>query len=258
MRANTNRRLRFAFDRRPQEYDQGRPSFPWTIVSQVIRKARLSAGSTVLEIGPGTGQLTRGLLQSGLKVVAVEPGERLATTLRQNCPSRRLEIVLQTFEEFCPRQEYDAVVAANSFHWLDPEVSYKKTCTMLKPRGSLVTLWNHPIIADCALQDELNSVVVECGFPDLAREPRRFESYLNELIQAGRAELHERGSFAGNEWTLSRDSLTLTVEEYTNLLSSFAHSVGHEEQLSAAVKNAIGPRKEILMCNYLVLCVART
>src|SRR5262245_6875414 len=84
MKANTSRRLRFAFDDVADAYDRGRPDFDDEIVRALTSRAGLAAGDPVLEIGAGTGQLTRGLIRAGLQVEALEPGPRLASRLRAN------------------------------------------------------------------------------------------------------------------------------------------------------------------------------
>jgi ubiquinone/menaquinone biosynthesis C-methylase UbiE len=57
------------------EYDRYRPAYPDVLVDHACRLACIGAGDRVLEIGCGTGQLTRSLLARGLRVTALEPGD---------------------------------------------------------------------------------------------------------------------------------------------------------------------------------------
>src|SRR5205085_3841844 len=57
-------------------------SYPDVLVDRACEAAGIGSGATVLEIGCGTGQLTRSLLARGLRVTAVEPGRRLVTRAR--------------------------------------------------------------------------------------------------------------------------------------------------------------------------------
>lgn len=93
----------------------------------------------MLEIGPGTGQATRGLLAEGWSVVALEPGPALARVARRVLAGLGpVEIVTDTFEQW-PAEDasFNLVFAATSWHWLDPTVAYPKASRLLRPGGSL-------------------------------------------------------------------------------------------------------------------------
>ena len=81
--------LRATFDQDADAYDRSRPVAPDDVFDEVMRRASWSAGSTVVEIGPGTGQATRHLAARGLDVVAVELGPHLAERARANLAAFR-------------------------------------------------------------------------------------------------------------------------------------------------------------------------
>jgi SAM-dependent methyltransferase len=93
----------------------------------------------VLEVGCGSGQLTRGLLARGLHVTALEPGTNLIALARQNLEGAgRVEFVNARFEDaVLPRGQFQAVFSASAFHWIDPEVSWQKAADVLVPGGTL-------------------------------------------------------------------------------------------------------------------------
>ncbi|MDQ0935322.1 tRNA A58 N-methylase Trm61 [Streptomyces turgidiscabies] len=62
--------LRDTFDEAAQLYDRARPRYPQALVADLVRAAGLGPGSRVLEIGPGTGQLTVALAASGCRITA--------------------------------------------------------------------------------------------------------------------------------------------------------------------------------------------
>ena len=64
------------------EYERHRPTYPDALIDQACEVGGIGPGASVLEIGCGTGQLTRSLLDRGLRVTAIEPGEQLIARAR--------------------------------------------------------------------------------------------------------------------------------------------------------------------------------
>src|ERR1700685_4240484 len=102
------------------EYDRNRPAYPDALVDQACEVADIGAGDRVLEIGCGTGQLTRSLLARGLRVTAIEPGPQLAALARQRLRSSgQLEIVNVRLEDAdLPHAHFRAVFSASAIHWV--------------------------------------------------------------------------------------------------------------------------------------------
>jgi 16S rRNA (adenine1518-N6/adenine1519-N6)-dimethyltransferase len=57
------------------------------VPKQMCDAASLQAGETVVEVGPGTGALTKELLARGCKVIAIEADERAITALHDTFPT---------------------------------------------------------------------------------------------------------------------------------------------------------------------------
>jgi SAM-dependent methyltransferase len=93
----------------------------------------------VLEIGCGTGQLTRSLLARGLRVTAVEPGQQLIVRARDRLNGvGDVQFVNARLEDASlPRARYLAVFSASAIHWIDPDVSWRKAADALVDGGSL-------------------------------------------------------------------------------------------------------------------------
>jgi SAM-dependent methyltransferase len=108
----------------------------------------------VLDLGAGTGKLTRQLRERGLDVVAVEPSLRMRQQLTQAVPEARL---LAGSAEQIPLADrsVDAVLAAQSWHWVDPRRAVPEVARVLAPAGWLGLLWN--------LRDEREDWVAELG-----------------------------------------------------------------------------------------------
>jgi SAM-dependent methyltransferase len=122
---------RGTFDTVAELYDRARPTYPPELIDDVA-----ALGRRILEIGPGTGQATRALVERGAEVTAVELGPQLAAIARRNVPGA--EIVVADFETWEPAHAgFDAVAAFTSFHWLEPGAKYAKAARLLRPGGAL-------------------------------------------------------------------------------------------------------------------------
>jgi ubiquinone/menaquinone biosynthesis C-methylase UbiE len=136
---STARRYGTVFDEIAAEYDRRRPAYPDELVDQACQVAGIGSGDHVLEVGCGSGQLTRGLSARGLQVTALEPGTNLIALARQNLEGAGdVEFVNARFEDASlPREQFRAVFSASAFHWVDPQVSWQKAAEVLVPGGTL-------------------------------------------------------------------------------------------------------------------------
>jgi SAM-dependent methyltransferase len=134
--------LRSTFDAEAELYDRVRPRYPDELVADLADLAGLGPGRRVLEIAPGTGQLTVPLAALGGAVTAVELGASLATVARRNLAGYPdAEVVVSAFEHWpLPAEPFDAVVCATAMHWLDPDTWVAKAADALRPGGSLATV----------------------------------------------------------------------------------------------------------------------
>lgn len=150
MKANTRRGARLAFDDVAALYDQARPRIPEHLVTTLMEITGLGPGDPVLEIGAETGQLTLPLRAAGLRITAVEPGQRLRDLLSQHIAADDCVTVLGgLFEDYQgPDAAYAAVVSANAWQWINPAVSYAKAADLLREDGHLALIWNFPIVAE--------------------------------------------------------------------------------------------------------------
>jgi SAM-dependent methyltransferase len=127
----------------PAVYAAGRPQYPPALYRALEERCGLAEGTRVLEIGPGTGLVTRRLLGAGASVVAVEPNTNLAAYLRASCaePGRPLRVEEVPFEE-APLDDdaFDLAVAATSFHWVDQRTGLAKLGRVVR-RGGCVAVW---------------------------------------------------------------------------------------------------------------------
>ena len=138
-RAAQDGRYGDVFNEVAEEYERHRPGYPDALIDQACAVGGLDPGATVLEIGCGTGQLTRSLLARGLRVTAIEPGERLIARARDQLgDAADVEFVNRRLEEASlPHAHYSAAFSASAFHWVDPDVSWRATADALVDGGTL-------------------------------------------------------------------------------------------------------------------------
>ncbi|MGH3018032.1 MAG: class I SAM-dependent methyltransferase [Gaiellaceae bacterium] len=167
--------LRATFDDGAEGYDDARPVAPAEVLENLVELARLKPGARVLEIGCGTGQATLPLAERGFSILAVELGANLAEVARRKLAAYpEVEIVTSSFEGWDSGGElFDAVVSFNAFHWLDPDVKFAKTASMLRPGGSLGVFGSGFVVhdeADPTWLEVFEDEAVTAGF-----EPRHLD-----------------------------------------------------------------------------------
>jgi SAM-dependent methyltransferase len=132
------------FNQVPGLYDRTRPAYPDALFADLAELAGLGRRSRVLEVGCGTGQATRSLASLGGPVTAVEPGDGLAALARQRLAAfGNVRVESSTFEDWDDRgRRFDVLVAASSWHWVDPAAGWPKARGVLSPGGWMALLGN--------------------------------------------------------------------------------------------------------------------
>ena len=126
----------------PAAYDLGRPGHSPLVYEVLVERCGLGPGTSVIEVGPGTGQATRRLLELGADpIVVVEPNPSLAEYLEAGYGDR-LELVRASLEEAdLEPKRFDLAAAASSFHWVDERDGLARLFTVLRPGGWCAIWW---------------------------------------------------------------------------------------------------------------------
>jgi SAM-dependent methyltransferase len=118
-------------------YERARPSYPQDAIDWLAAQTGLGPGRTVVDLGAGTGKLTRLLLPTGARVVAVEPIPEMRAHIDG------AEVLDGTAEAIpLPDASADVVTVAQAFHWFDHERALPEIHRVLRSNGSLVIVWN--------------------------------------------------------------------------------------------------------------------
>jgi SAM-dependent methyltransferase len=126
-----------------RDYERLRPAHAEEAVDLLVSVASLTIGSLVVDVGAGTGQLTRPLLARGLRCLAVEPAANQAGELRLRTPGAML---VRAVGERLPIRDglADCVTVAHAFHWLEGPPALREFDRVLKTTGWLAVLWTQP------------------------------------------------------------------------------------------------------------------
>jgi len=137
-----------SFGAEAENYDRYRVGPPADVVDRVLP----AGAGAVLDLGAGTGAVTRQLVGRAERVYAVDPDPRMTELLARSCPD--VEVHEGTAEHIpLPDASVDAVVVASAWHWVDPDAAIPEIARVLRPSGSLCIVWNRrdrtvPWVAD--------------------------------------------------------------------------------------------------------------
>jgi SAM-dependent methyltransferase len=134
-------------------YERVRPEYPPEAIAWLADRLDLRAGRTVLDLGAGTGKLTRALVETGARVIAVEPGDAMRAELERAVPEAE---ALRGSAEQIPLEDnsVDAVAIGQAFHWFRHDEAIPELHRVLRPHGYVGLLWNMRD-QDDALQREI-------------------------------------------------------------------------------------------------------
>lgn len=138
------RERRLVFGEDADLYDRARPSYPTKLVDQVV--GLVGTPARALDVGCGTGKALRLLAGRGLTGVGVEAHPAMAEVARRRLTSRpgwRVDVA--PFEDWEPQAgdaPFDLVTSAQAWHWIDPDIRFRKAHDLLRPGGWLALWWN--------------------------------------------------------------------------------------------------------------------
>jgi len=192
------------------DYERTRPGYPPEALAHLVAVHGLRPGTTVLDVAAGTGKLTRLLLTTGARVVAVEPVAAMRAVLAETSPGA---VVLDGTAEDLPVEDgsVDAVTVAQAFHWFDGRRALAECARVLAPGRALSVVYNHRD-RDAAWLAGVNRLV--------------------EVHRRGTPQQWDggwRAAFAGEEWFGPLDEVafdnpqTLDVDDFVGRIRSMSY-----------------------------------
>lgn len=122
-------------------YESGRPGYPVAAVRFIRDALDLHSTDVVIDVGAGTGKLTRELISAPATVIALDPVAEMLALIPGRAP--RAHLVLGSAETIpVADAAVSAVTAAQAFHWFDPDRAWDEFARVLRPNGVVVLVWN--------------------------------------------------------------------------------------------------------------------
>jgi SAM-dependent methyltransferase len=211
-------------------YDKTRPPYPQKLVNLATQITQLPVNAKILEIGCGTGKATTSFAKLGFSLLCLEPNlEAYQIACKNTTSYPKVKIINSTFEEWdLEANQFDAVIAASSFHWISSEVRYKKVAEALKPDGFLILLWNTPPQPSYEIYQELLERVYQTYAPNL-KGYEAISTHQNNLNDLGKA-IIDSGKFQNLFSSELICELTYNIRDYLALLSTFSPYIALESQ----------------------------
>ncbi|HWE69461.1 MAG TPA: class I SAM-dependent methyltransferase [Acidimicrobiales bacterium] len=220
--ADDPRHLRTTFDSAADLYQQARPEYPESLFDALVDTTGIKTGDRLLEVGCATGKATIPLARRGFRVTCIEIGPELAAAARRNLADiPQTTVVDAAFETWRPPagERFDLVFAATAWHWIDPEVGYRRAWELLRPGGHLA-FWSathlipeggDPFFAEIqAVYDQIGEGVPEW----VPIRPGQLPDSRGEIEASGLFDVVAVRHF---DWEISYNA-----EEYLRLLDTFS------------------------------------
>jgi 16S rRNA A1518/A1519 N6-dimethyltransferase RsmA/KsgA/DIM1 with predicted DNA glycosylase/AP lyase activity len=129
----------------PEDFDKWRTRYCNKLFADVIEHSKLGIGKKALEIGPGTGQATEPILNTGCSYLAIELGENFTEDMKNKFGSHdNFQIVNADFETYdFGKNKFDLVYSAATIQWIPEEIAFTKVNNILKSNGTLAMFMTH-------------------------------------------------------------------------------------------------------------------
>ena len=143
MKEEKSMEFRKVFDTIPEQFDKFRPRYCAELFSDLIAYAGIGSGKAVLELGPGTGQATDPILDTGCDYHAIELGENLYAMMKRKYGNdRNFSIINGDFITYdFGARKFDMIYSAATIQWIPEDVAFSKTFDLLKPGGVLAMMF---------------------------------------------------------------------------------------------------------------------
>lgn len=258
-------RIRYAraFGACAEAYDRARSGYPPSLIRDVWRFASQPHVQFVLEAGAGSGKATIPFAELGASIECIEPSRRMSQILRARCSALpNVRVRTTSFERWRPHRRYCLLLAAQSWHLIDPEIRLAKAALVLRPGGTLALFWNQPPQPGSdAVRHTLYSVLGEWGL-DLTGPPSSRAGPGHPACQPGSfPPLHSSPDFAAARPKTYWTGYRLTLRSYVDVLGTYpeyrALGAVDRQRLTRRLGSAVFAQGSLGAGHHTVLHLAR-
>ena len=237
-----------------ERYDRARPEYPAELVRRVVDA---SPGTGFLDVGCGTGIEARQFRAAGCRVLGVDPDPRMAAFAR----GTGIDVEVAKFEDWdSAGRTFDAVVAGQAWHWVDPVAGAVKAAGLLRPDGLLAVfahVFQPPAPVAEALAAGIRRVLPDSPFAGESRTAAELYEVMFAKFADG---IRDAGGFAAPErWSFAWER-TYTRDEWLDLLPTTGGLTRLEPDALADVLGGVGAAIDALgggfTLEYTTLAVA--
>ncbi|MCR5328410.1 MAG: class I SAM-dependent methyltransferase [Saccharofermentans sp.] len=231
---SSNKGLEATFDTVVANYDKMRPGYVPELFEAVFNYAAIDENSKALEVGSGSGQATKPVLDKGCELISVEYGENFSKILKEKFKDYpKFSVITGKFEDTqLPADTFDLIFSATAFHWVPEEIGYKKVFEILKPGGAFARFANRPRNCKDApeLAGDIEALYNEYYNPQHNIKPGT-QKWFTEDDAKAISLIPEKYGFTDIRLQLFYRERVFTAHEYTALLGTYSDHIAIEEKI---------------------------
>ena len=142
-------KLKTTFNTAAVLYEDIRPGYPEELIQDIVELSGINDHSRILEVGCGTGKATQPFAEHGYEVLCLDIGADLIAVAKEKLKTfPNVSFIEQGFEKWESDREFDLIISATAFHWVDSKVRYLKASEVLRSDGFLAVFSNQHIRKD--------------------------------------------------------------------------------------------------------------